>query len=215
METINSITVLLAGGVLAVSLWNGRAVRIPEIGDGSMGEAKDGKQEGPGFKRLFLFLAVYALIAVRVIAIGEIPGGLNQDGAMGAVDAKALADYGTDRFGTFMPAHFEAWGYGQMSVLLSYLTVPFIWLMGLTKTAIRLPMVLASLAGIGAVWGLVKKTFGEKTGLAALLLLAINPWHFMQSRWALDCNLFPHMFVLGVCFLMADRKSTRLNSSHS
>ena len=33
METINSITVLLAGGVLAVSLWNGRAVRIPEIGD--------------------------------------------------------------------------------------------------------------------------------------------------------------------------------------
>lgn len=206
METINSITVLLAGGVLAVSLWNGRAVRIPEIGDGSTGEAKDGKQEETGFKRLFLFLAVYVLIAVRVIAIGEIPGGLNQDGAMGAVDAKALADYGTDRFGTFMPAHFEAWGYGQMSVLLSYLTVPFIWLMGLTKTAIRLPMVLASLAGIGAVWGLVKKTFGEKTGLAALLLLAINPWHFMQSRWALDCNLFPHMFVLGVCFLMAGIK---------
>ncbi len=206
METINSITVLLAGGVLAVSLWNGRAVRIPEIGDGSTGEAKDGKQEETGFKRLFLFLAVYALIAVRVIAIGEIPGGLNQDGAMGAVDAKALADYGTDRFGTFMPAHFEAWGYGQMSVLLSYLTVPFIWLMGLTKTAIRLPMVLASLAGIGAVWGMVKRTFGEKTGLAALLLLAINPWHFMQSRWALDCNLFPHMFVLGVCFLMAGIK---------
>ncbi|NBH28142.1 hypothetical protein D3Z60_20755 [Lachnospiraceae bacterium] len=206
METINSITVLLAGGVLAVSLWNGRAVRLREIGDGSTGEDKDGKQEGPGFKRLFLFLAVYALIAVRVIAIGKIPGGLNQDGAMGAVDAKALADYGTDRFGTFMPAHFEAWGYGQMSVLLSYLTVPFIWLMGLTKTVIRLPMVLASLAGIGAVWGIVKRTFGEKTGLAALLLLAINPWHFMQSRWALDCNLFPHMFVLGVCFLMAGIK---------
>lgn len=93
-----------------------------------------------------------------------------------------------------------------MSVLLSYLTVPFIWLMGLTKTVIRLPMVLASLAGIGAVWGIVKRTFGEKTGLAALLLLAINPWHFMQSRWALDCNLFPHMFVLGVCFLMAGIK---------
>ena len=78
------------------------------------------------WKTGFLFLVIYGLIAIRVIGFPQIPGGLNQDGVMGAVDAKALAEYGTDRFGTFMPAHFEAWGYGQMSVLLSYLTVPFI-----------------------------------------------------------------------------------------
>lgn len=28
-----------------------------------------------------------------------IPDGMNQDGAMAAVDAKALADHGTDRYG--------------------------------------------------------------------------------------------------------------------
>lgn len=155
------------------------------------------------WKTGILFLIVYGLIAIRIIGFPQIPGGINQDGAMGAVDAKALAEYGTDRFGTFMPAHFEAWGYGQMSVLLSYLTVPFIKIFGLTKLAMRLPMLLASLAGAAAVYGTVKKLFGEKTAMTALLFIAVNPWHFMQSRWALDCNLFPHMFVIGLYFLIS------------
>ncbi|MDE5908160.1 MAG: glycosyltransferase family 39 protein [Lachnospiraceae bacterium] len=154
------------------------------------------------WKMAFLCLAVYGLIAIRLIGFPQIPGGLNQDGAMGAVDARALSEYATDRYGTFMPAHFEAWRYGQMSVLLSYLTVPFIKLFGLTKLAMRLPMLLASLAGASGIYGIVKRLFGEKTGVTVLLFLAVNPWHFMQSRWALDCNLFPHMFVLGLYFLI-------------
>lgn len=157
----------------------------------------------PSRKTFFLFLAIYGLVAIRLIAFPQIPGGLNQDGAMGALDAKALAAYGTDRFGTWLPAHFEAWGYGQMSVLLSYLTVPFIKVLGLTKAAMRLPILLASLAGAAGLYGTVKKIFGEKTAIAALLFVAINPWHFMQSRWALDCNLFPHMFILGIYFLIS------------
>lgn len=155
------------------------------------------------WKTAFLFLTVYGLIALRLIAFPQIPGGLNQDGAMGAVDAKALALYSTDRYGTFMPAHFEAWGYGQMSVLLSYLTVPFIKVFGLTKLALRLPILLASLAGAAGVYGIARKLFGEKTAMTVLAFLAVNPWHFMQSRWALDCNLFPHMFVLGLYFLIS------------
>lgn len=159
------------------------------------------RKKRPGRMTTGLFLTVCLLAAVRLLAFPQIPGGINQDGAMGAVDAKALADYGTDRFGTFLPAHFRAWGYGQMSVLLSYLTVPFIKAFGLTKTAMRIPILLASFLGAGAVYGVVKKVFDRGTGMIALLLLAVNPWHFMQSRWALDCNMFPHMFAIGLCFL--------------
>ena len=43
------------------------------------------------WKTGFLFLVIYGLIAIRVIGFPQIPGGLNQDGVMGAVDAKALA----------------------------------------------------------------------------------------------------------------------------
>ena len=153
-----------------------------------------------------VFLVLCLLLAVRLTAFGTIPGGLNQDGAMAAVDAKALAEYGTDRFGTFMPAHLRAWGYGQMSALLSYLMVPFVKIFGLNRTAVRLPILIASVLGSIAVYGTVKKVSDVKTGLAALLILAVNPWHFMQSRWALDCNLFPHMFVLGLFFLISSLK---------
>lgn len=150
---------------------------------------------------LLWFLILFGFVVIRFIGLGEIPGGINQDEAMSAVDALALSKYGTDRFGTFMPAHFTAWGYGQMSVLLAYLTVPFIKLFGFNTIIIRLPMLVLSVAGAIAVYCLSKTAFGEKAAIIIFLFTAINPWHFMQSRWAIDCNVFPHMFVIGLCFL--------------
>ncbi len=152
-------------------------------------------------KRMLWFLAWFGLIAVRMFGLGEVPGGINQDEAMCAVDALALSQYGTDRFGTWLPAHFRAWGYGQMSVLLAYFMVPFIKLFGFDSFGVRLPMVAASVAGAVAVVCFVKRSFGEKTAFATLLFLTVNPWHFMQSRWSLDCNMFPHMFIIAFCLL--------------
>lgn len=160
-------------------------------------------------EKLIYFVAVSGMIVIRCIGFGSIPGGFNQDGAMGAVDALALATYGTDRFGTYLPAHFRAWGYGQMSVLLSYLTVPFIKIWGLSPLTARLPMLLVSLLGAAAVYGFVRDMISSRAALATLLFLAINPWHFMQSRWALDCNMFPHMFILGLYFLNRGLKKPR------
>ncbi|MDL2287769.1 glycosyltransferase family 39 protein [Oscillospiraceae bacterium OttesenSCG-928-F05] len=142
---------------------------------------------------LFLVFA-----AVRVWRFGEVPGGMNQDGAMAAVDAYALSLYGTDRFGMWLPAHFTAWGYGQMSVLLSYVMVPFIKIFGLSAFSARLPMLLVSLAAGAVLFRFVWRVCGKSAAAVALFFLAINPWHIMQSRWALDCNLLPHMVLFGI-----------------
>lgn len=160
-------------------------------------------------KRLWFCIIVAFLISVRVIAFGKIPGGFNQDGAMGAVDALALSQYGTDRFGTWLPAHFWAWGNSQMSVLLSYLMVPFIWLGGLNAVTARLPMLIVSVLGALAVYGIVRVLLSDKAALIVLVCVAINPWHFMQSRWAIDCNVFPHMFLLGTYFLIRGFQKSR------
>ncbi|WP_027468385.1 ArnT family glycosyltransferase [Deefgea rivuli] len=152
-------------------------------------------------QRLLFYLIFLLAVAVRIWDFGAIPAGFNQDGAMAAVDAKALADYGTDRFGMKLPAHFTAWGYGQMSVLLSYLMVPFIKIFGLSIISARIPVLILSLCGMLAAYGFVKNGFGRTTALIAFFLLAINPWHIMQSRWALDCNIFPHFFIIGCYFL--------------
>jgi len=155
-------------------------------------------------RRLYMVLfAVVAFIAVavRVWKFGEVPGGFNQDGAMAAVDAKALAVYGTDRYGMRLPVHLTAWGYGQMSALLSYLMVPFIKIAGFTPFALRLPQLITSLAGLLCLYLLVREVFGNNIALAVFAFAAVNPWHILQSRWALDCNLYPHFFIFGIYFL--------------
>ena len=165
-------------------------------------EAKDvdSKDQRPEWIGVCILLGIAFLL--RIWKFGIIPGGINQDGAMAAVDAKALADYGTDRFGMFMPVHFTAWGYGQMSVFLSYCMIPFIKLFGVSAVTARLPILMASMAGLLGLWGIGRKLLGTSGGLILLAFATVNPWHFLQSRWALDCNMFPHVFLLGLCFLL-------------
>ena len=163
----------------------------------------------PCWERGLLWALIVLLTGLRLYRFGAVPGGMNQDGAMAAVDALALSQYGTDRFGTWLPAHFTAWGYGQMSVLLSYCMVPFIRLFDLSVTTARLPVLLWSLAGMGAAYIFLRRGFGERAALAGLLFLAVDPWHFMQSRWALDCNLFPHCFLIGFTLLCCGRERPR------
>lgn len=151
--------------------------------------------------RVLFVLAVFVAVFIRVYRFGQVPGGFNQDGAMAAVDAKALAEYGTDRFGMRYPVHLTAWGIGQMSALLSYLMIPFIKVFGLVPFAVRLPSLLLSLAGLACLYGFAKDVFGKNVGLIVLCFAAINPWHILQSRWTVDCNLYAHFFLFGVFFL--------------
>ena len=112
--------------------------------------------------KLVLLLFALAAVLVRVYEFGQVPGGFNQDGAMAAVDAKALADYGTDRYGMSYPVHLTAWGYGQMSALLSYLMVPFIKLFGLNPVSARLPQLIVSLLGLAALYFFSRDAFGKR-----------------------------------------------------
>ena len=155
------------------------------------------------YRQRFLFWAIliFAFI-IRFVNIADIPTGINQDEAMAAMDAWALSKYGTDRYGMQWPVHFQAWRYGQMSVLLSYCMIPFIKLFGFSTFAVRIPMVLASTAGIALVYLIARKFFTANLSLAVMAFAAINPWQFMQSRWSLDCNLFPHIFLLGFYLLL-------------
>lgn len=163
----------------------------------------------PGIYRLVLALVILLALAVRIYQFGAVPGGFNQDGAMAAVDAKALADYGTDRFGMRWPVHLTAWGYGQMSSLMSYLMAPFIKLMGLNPISARLPQLIVSLLGLAALYFFGRDAFGKNAALFILAFGAINPWHILQSRWALDCNLYPHFFLFGLLFLNKALKGRR------
>ena len=137
----------------------------------------EGQPDGDaGRYRLLLLLAALLAVAVRVYRFGGVPGGFNQDGAMAAIDAKALADYGTDHYGMRWPVHLTAWGYGQMSALLSYLMAPCIKLFGFHAVSLRLPQLLVSLLGLAALYLFCRDAFGKGPALAVWLAVA---WPFI------------------------------------
>lgn len=224
LETFNFILAILflmaSGAAIALERMRGTpAGTAPGEGiaggkgrlDGKGGAGGKGRSSASGdfsawilaHRELVIFLGLmFVAFLLRIWKFGSVPYGMNQDGAMAAVDAKALADHGTDRFGMFFPAHFTAWGYAQMSVLLSYCMVPFFKLFGMNVIMARLPMLLASMGGLAALYFIAKRLLGVWGAQVTLVFAACNPWHFMQSRWALDCNLLPHVFLIGLCFML-------------
>ena len=154
-------------------------------------------------RKIFFWSILALAVILRCIRFATVPDGINQDEAMGAVDAWALSKYG------FLPVHFTAWRYSQMSVLLAYCMVPFIKLFGFNTVTVRLPMVLISSGAVALVYLVGRKLFSERIALVAMLLTAVNPWQFMQSRWSLDCNLFPHIFLLGFYLLLLGLEKRR------
>ena len=160
-----------------------------------------------GHELLFVLLLFAAGAAARTVCFCELPRGQNQDGTMAGVEAFCLMRDGVDHWGISWPTYFKAWGRTQMSTLYSYLLIPFIRIMGLNKAALRLPMLLCSLASLLILWDLVRRTCGKGPALLALLAAAVNPWQFIQSRWALEANLLPHLLLAAVWLLCIGRKS--------
>lgn len=143
-------------------------------------------------------------VTVRLVALTQLPADLNQDEASSGYEAWALLNYGIDRCGNPWPVLFVSWGSGQ-NVLYSVLDMPFILLFGLNLFSLRLPAALLGVVAVVVFWRLARRCRGPVCGLCALLLIAINPWHIMASRWALESNIMPVFLLLGLfCTVKAE-----------
>ena len=149
---------------------------------------------------------VFALVllclggALRLTGLDFFPPGLNQDEASTGYDAWALLISGMDRCGDSWPLLFTSWGSGQ-NALYAYIVLPFFALFGRSVAVLRLPAALLGTCSLFLFWRLGRRYGGPATGLCALGLLAVTPWHLLLSRWALESNLLPFCLLLGVFFL--------------
>jgi len=148
---------------------------------------------------LLILLVLTAGVWIRVAHFPNIPPGLNQDEAGSAYESWSLAETGKDKWGNVLPAYFPSWGSGQ-NVLLAYLTIPALKLLGLNIFSARIVSLIFGLLMLPlmlfALW-----PAGRAKALLGLLVVALVPWHFMLSRWALESNLLPFFMLLG-CALM-------------
>ena len=159
-------------------------------------------------KIVWLIVMTIATI-LRTWQMGHVPDAVNQDTAMAALNAKSLLMYRTDLDGIFMPVHLNGWGYAQMNAMSSYLMIPFIKLFGMNRVSIGIPILLMSMLGMAAGYFLVREMFGVFCAFIFNVICMFNPWHFVQSRWSLEANFFPHFFVIAVLFLFLGVKYAR------
>lgn len=153
----------------------------------------------------FIVILLVAVL-VRIVLLDKFPNGIHEDEAGMMYDAYCMAEYGTDRYLNENPVYLINFGGGQ-SVLYSAIASILIRFFGLSVFVIRLPAVILSVITIILAYALAKKYIGNKFALVLSFLITICPWHIMQSRWGLDCNLLSSFIMISVFTLLNSKKS--------
>lgn len=134
----------------------------------------------------FSLLLLFAVF-LRVYNIATTPLQMHGDGAGLGVNAWSIANYGTDRYGNFMPVCPSNF-YGEQSAFYTYFCALLVKLFGLNIYTLRMPGVIMGI--ITVIFGslLMKEKWGNKGLFTGLALLGIFPYFIMNCRFALDCN---------------------------
>jgi hypothetical protein len=167
---------------------------------------------------------------LRVPFLDLYPIGFTPDEASFGYDAYSILHTGKDQWGHSFPFVLESFG-DFKAPLYTYLDIPFVAILGLTKTAVRLPN---ALLGVGAVWVVYllvtelslrrerkqsllitdKKTqipgqVRHDVGIIAALFLAISPWHIQLSRGAFEANMISFFVPLGILLFLKGLKNKK------
>jgi 4-amino-4-deoxy-L-arabinose transferase-like glycosyltransferase len=140
--------------------------------------------------------------ALRLVSLGKTPPGLNQDEAANAWNAYCLLKTGKDQAGVSWPILYTRGLGGNRTTLYIYAMLPFQAVGGLNVVTARLPAAVGGILTILLIYFVAKRLFGEKVGLIAAALLALNPWHLQQSRWGHEASIGPLLGILPLAMLL-------------
>lgn len=145
-----------------------------------------------------LVVILLAAALLRLVGLSSNPVALNQDEAVGGYDAFAIGETGRDHHGNRFPLLFESFE-DWVSPTLTYLTVPFVKLLGLSVFSIRFVVGLAGTITVLLMY-LTLRRFGltNQESLTGAALLAAAPWHISLSRWAIPPAIVPFFLLLTI-----------------
>lgn len=149
------------------------------------------------FVPVTLVLILLLASVLRLHALGSNPVGLNQDEAVNGYDAYSLGMTLKDHHGNFLPLMLESFG-DWASSLLTYITVPFVMIFGLSETAIRLPVAVMGIATVALTYFYIKRISNGRRDFALLaaFVLCLTPWHITLSRWAIPPSIVPFFLLI-------------------
>jgi len=123
--------------------------------------------------------------ALRFPSLEYSPPGLAPDEASNGYDAYSIALTGRDQHGHFLPSVLAALNDYRMPAFV-YIAVPFVSLLGLSVTSVRMTAATCGWLTIPVVYWLGTRMFNRRAGSVAALLLALSPWHIPLSRIGLE-----------------------------
>lgn len=134
------------------------------------------------FIGLFIFISF-----LRIWRLDSVPLSMHIDEAGLGLNAWSIANFGTDRYGHFMPVCPSNF-YGEQSAFYTYFCAFLVKCFGLNIFTLRLPGAIMGIVTV--VFGslLFKEKWGDKGLFTGMLLMGIFPFFVMNCRFALDCN---------------------------
>lgn len=150
------------------------------------------------FTKKILLIIIFIAIVARFIKLDYAPPHLSNDEIGAAYAAYSISKTLEDGTSHFLPILWQSHG-GYGTPLAIYIPLPSIVIFGNNDFAVRLPSAILGSLTIIFIGLLVKEvTKNSRLALVASFLLAISPWHFSASRWALESNYALFFIVLGI-----------------
>jgi 4-amino-4-deoxy-L-arabinose transferase-like glycosyltransferase len=153
-----------------------------------------------GSKRSWMILLAILLVGglLRTVDLRGTPPGMNQDEASNAWNAYCLLRTGQDQAGVHWPIFSTRCLGENRSTLYIYYLIPFQAIGGLNIQTARFASAVGGIASLLLAYYVGKRLFGGPAGLVAAGLMALNPWHVQQSRWAHEAAIVPLLVLLPV-----------------
>lgn len=162
--------------------------------------------------RTYFFTGILLLFAflLRIYHLSVLPMDLHIDEAGLGLNAWSIANFGTDRYGHFMPVCPSNF-YGEQSAFYTYFCALCVKIGGLNMVTLRFPAVFM---GMVTVWFgalMMKEVWGTRGFYTGLTLLGIFPYFIMNCRFALDCNAMLGAVTFSLWLLVRLIKKIRQN----
>lgn len=156
---------------------------------------------------LFIILLFLAIL-LRVINIATTPMQVHLDEAGLGINAWSIANFGTDRYGNFLPVCPSNF-YGEQSAFYTYFSALLVSCFGLNIYTIRIPGVIMGILTVLFGSLIMKEKWGNKGLFTGLALLGICPYFIMNSRFALDCNAMLGTLTIALYSLIRLMRKTK------
>lgn len=157
---------------------------------------------------LFSLLAGIVILAaiLRLWQLGSVPPSPDWDEVALGYNAYSLIQTGKDEFGKFLPVVLRSFD-DYKPALYAYLTIPTVFIFGLSTFAVRLPAAIFGIVLVITVFYLIREIFKDfkykdHLSLLASFAIAISPWSIQFSRVGFESHVGTVLNCLSALFFL-------------